>query len=269
MRRFTTYTLLITGILCLLGNSSFAQIPVPNISIGMEETSDPAKLSTALQIVFLLTILSLAPAILILTTCFTRIIVVFSFLRNALSTQQLPPNQILIGLALFITFVIMAPTWHEMNRTAIQPYVRGEIQAQRVTELINGEEVERIIPSYEVAFTRALLPLREFMFKQTGESEMALFIILAKMPRPKSRDDVPTHLLVPAFVISELKKAFQIGFIIFIPFIIIDMVVASVLMSMGMLMLPPMMISLPFKLLLFVLVDGWYLLVESLATPFL
>jgi flagellar biosynthetic protein FliP len=156
-----------------------------------------------------------------------------------------------------------------MNRTAIQPYVRGEIQAQRITELINGEEVERVVPAYEVAFTRALLPLREFMFKQTGESEIALFMKLAKMPRPTSRDDIPTHLLIPAFVTSELKKAFQIGFIIFLPFIIIDMVVASVLMSMGMLMLPPMMISLPFKLLLFVLVDGWYLLVESLARPFL
>ena len=193
----------------------------------------------------LITLLSLAPALLIMVTCFTRIIVVFSFLRNALATQPMPPNQVLIGLALFLTFFIMAPTWQEINQNALQPYIRGEI-------------------TQDSAFERGMEPLRDFMFKQTRENDLALFVSFADIPQPETYDDIPNHVLIPAFIISELKTAFQIGFVLFIPFLVIDMVIASTLMSMGMLMLPPMMISLPFKILLFIMVDGWSLLVRSL-----
>jgi flagellar biosynthesis protein FliP len=205
--------------------------------------------STSLQILLLLTVLSIAPAILILMTSFTRIIIVLSFVRNALGTQMLPPNQVIIGLALFLTFFVMAPTWNEVNTQALQPYLKSQItQAQ--------------------ALDKAELPLRDFMFKQTREKDLELFVGLAKMERPKTYGDIPTYVLIPSFVISELKTAFQMGFAIFIPFMIIDMIVSSVLMSMGMMMLPPMMVSLPFKLLLFVLVDGWHLVVQSLVTSF-
>lgn len=204
---------------------------------------------TSLQILLLLTVLSLAPAILMLMTSFTRIIIVLSFVRNALGTQQLPPNQVLIGLALFLTFFVMEPTWNQINTNAVQPYLKNQITQ---TE----------------AMTKAEEPLRVFMFKQTREKDLELFVGLSKMERPKTYRDVPTYVLIPAFVISELKTAFQMGFAIFIPFIVIDMIVSSTLMSVGMMMLPPMMISLPFKLLLFVLVDGWHLVVQSLVTSF-
>ncbi len=225
--------------------SAAQTIPVPSINIGVGNANSPKDLAVSLQILFLLTILSLAPAILVMTTSFTRIIVVLSFMRSALATQQTPPNQVIIGMALFLTFFIMAPTWSEINRDALQPYMQAKI-------------------SQEQASSNAVKPLRDFMFKQTRDKDLALFVKLAKTERPKTYDDVPTLVLVPAFVISELKTAFQIGFILFIPFIVIDMVVASSLMSMGMLMLPPMMISLPFKILLFVMVDGWHLLARSL-----
>lgn len=205
--------------------------------------------STSLQILLLLTVLSLAPAILMLMTSFTRIIIVLSFVRNALGTQQLPPNQVLVGLALFLTFFIMEPTWNQINTNAVQPYLKNQITQ---TE----------------AITKAEEPLRSFMFKQTREKDLELFVGLSKMERPKTYHDVPTYVLIPAFVISELKTAFQMGFAIFIPFMVIDMIVSSTLMSIGMMMLPPMMISLPFKLLLFVLVDGWHLVVQSLVTSF-
>ncbi|HEY8910328.1 MAG TPA: flagellar type III secretion system pore protein FliP [Desulfosporosinus sp.] len=204
---------------------------------------------STLQILMLMTVLSLAPAILMLMTSFTRIIIVLSFVRNALGTQQLPPNQVMAGLALFLTFFVMAPTWNQINTTAIQPYMKNQITQ---TE----------------ALTKAEEPLRMFMFKQTREKDLELFVGLAKMERPKTYREVPTYVLIPAFVISELKTAFQMGFAIFIPFIVIDMIVSSTLMSVGMMMLPPMMISLPFKLLLFVLVDGWHLVVQSLVTSF-
>ncbi|MCO1601300.1 flagellar type III secretion system pore protein FliP [Desulfosporosinus nitroreducens] len=204
---------------------------------------------TSLQILMLLTVLSLAPAILMMMTSFTRIIIVLSFVRNALGTQQLPPNQVLVGISLFLTFFIMAPTWNEINTNAIQPYMQNQITQ---TEAID----------------RAEEPLRIFMFRQTREKDLELFVGLSKMEQPKTYRDVPTYVLIPAFVISELKTAFQMGFAIFIPFIVIDMIVSSTLMSIGMMMLPPMMISLPFKLLLFVLVDGWHLVVESLVTSF-
>lgn len=219
-----------------------------SLNLDLGNTSAQQTGST-LQILLLMTVLSLAPAILMLMTSFTRIIIVLSFVRNALGTQQLPPNQVLVGLALFLTFFIMQPTWNQINTDAIQPYLKSQI-------------------SQTEALTKAEEPLRNFMFKQTREKDLELFVGLSKMERPKTYHDVPTYVLIPAFVISELKTAFQMGFAIFIPFIVIDMIVSSTLMSIGMMMLPPMMISLPFKLLLFVLVDGWHLVVQSLVTSF-
>ena len=210
----------------------------------------PEQLPTSLSIVFLITILSLAPAILIMTTSFTRIIVVFGFLRQAMATQQSPPNQILVGLALILTFFIMMPTYQRVNDEAIQPYLSVEI-----TEPMN-------------ALDAALGPIREFMFKQVNPKDLALFIQIAKLPRPETPDDVPTHVLMPGFILSELRYAFYIGFTIYIPFLIIDMMVASTLMSMGMMMLPPIFVSLPFKIIMFVLADGWYHLVGSLVESF-
>ena len=204
---------------------------------------------TSLQVLLLLTVLSLAPAILMMMTSFTRIIIVLSFVRNALGTQQLPPNQVMVGLALFLTSFVMMPTFTEINTKAVQPYMNNQITQTQ-------------------ALAKAEEPLRTFMFRQTREKDLELFVGLSKMERPKTYHDVPTYVLIPAFVISELKTAFQMGFAIFIPFIVIDMIVSSTLMSIGMMMLPPMMISLPFKLLLFVLVDGWHLVVESLVTSF-
>jgi flagellar biosynthetic protein FliP len=196
-----------------------------------------------------MTVLTLAPAILIMMTSFTRLIVVFSFLRQALGTQQMPPNQLLVGLALFLSFFIMSPALTEINQNSLQPYLAGTI-------------------SQEQALTAGLSPLRRFMFNQTRGKDLALFTKLAKMETPKTRADVPTMVLIPAFVISELKTAFQIGFILYLPFLVIDMVAASVLMAMGMMMLPPVVISLPFKLMIFVLVDGWELIVGSLVRSF-
>lgn len=222
---------------------------IPNISLQFGGEDNPDALSTTLQLILLLTVLSLAPAIVILLTSFTRIIVVLSFLRSSLATNQMPPNQILIGLALFLTFFVMAPTLQEVNREAIQPLLQGEI---------NQTE----------AYTNGMAPIRTFMFEQTREKDLALFVKMAGLERPRNFDDIPNYVLIPSFIISELKTAFQIGFIIFVPFLIIDMVVASALMSMGMMMLPPMMISLPFKILLFVLVDGWNLVIQSLLQSF-
>ncbi|NGP44114.1 flagellar type III secretion system pore protein FliP [Bacillaceae bacterium SIJ1] len=206
-------------------------------------------ISTSLQLLLLLTVLSFLPAILILMTCFTRIVIVLGFVRTSLATQQMPPTQVLIGLALFLTFFVMAPTFSEINDQALQPMLAGELTA-------------------EEAFDEATLPLKEFMAEHTRQKDLALFLGYSGAERPESIEAIPLTSLVPAFAISELKTAFQIGFMIFIPFLVIDMVVASVLMSMGMMMLPPVMISLPFKILLFVLVDGWYLIVKSLLTSY-
>lgn len=225
------------------------QLPSVNLQVGGEDVAGPQGISSALQLVMLLTVLSLAPAILIMLTSFTRIIVVLSFIRSSLATQQMPPNQILIGLALFLTFFIMAPVLQQVNSDALQPFMEGQIDQQ-------------------TAFSKGMEPLRGFMIKQTREKDLALFVNLSKMERPRNFDDIPNHVLIPSFIISELKTAFQIGFIIFIPFLVIDMVVASALMSMGMMMLPPMMISMPFKILLFVLVDGWDLVIQSLILSF-
>lgn len=226
-----------------------APLALPKLGLEVGSSDKPQDVALSLQILALLTVLTLAPAILILMTSFTRIIVVFSFLRNALATQQMPPNQVLIGLALFLTFFTMAPVWNEINQNALQPYLNEQI-------------------NQETAFQKAASPLREFMLKQTREKDLALFVNLSETPKPNGPEDIPIYAIVPAFAISELKTAFQIGFILYIPFIIIDMVVASTLMSMGMMMLPPMMISLPFKLLLFILVDGWNLVVQSLIMSF-
>jgi flagellar biosynthetic protein FliP len=205
--------------------------------------------STAIQVLVVMTVLSLAPSILIMMTGFTRILIVMGFVRNALGTPSMPPNQVLVGLSMFLTLFVMFPTFSAINRTAVKPY-----QEHKITQ--------------QVALDKASKPLREFMFKQVDQQDLALFVRLADEKRPDTRADVPTHVLIPAFLISELKTAFQIGFLIFVPFLIIDMVVASTLMSMGMIMLPPVMISLPFKILLFVLVDGWGLTIQSLVASF-
>lgn len=226
------------------------QLPDINFQIsGSEDNTEGEDLVLSLQILLLLTVLTLAPALMVMVTSFTRIIVVLSLMRIALATRRMPPNQVLIGLALFLTVFIMAPVWQDINHNALQPYLNDEINT-------------------DTAFNRAVQPIRGFMFKQTRERDLALFVDMAKLERPENKDDIPLHVLIPAFVLSELKTAFQIGFMIYVPFLMIDMVVASTLMSMGMLMLPPIMISLPFKLLLFVLVDGWYLVIESLIKTF-
>lgn len=241
-----TAVIALGGIFLAKSSALAAQnIPIPSINIGVGNANNPKEMATSLQILLLLTVLSLAPSILIMMTSFTRVVIVLSFMRNALATQQTPPNQVIVGLALFLTFFIMAPTWNQINKDAIQPYMNSKI-------------------TQEQAYTKAIKPIREFMFKQTRDNDLALFVKLSNLQRPKNYDDIPTYVLIPSFVISELKTAFQIGFVLFIPFIVIDMIVASSLMSMGMLMLPPMMISLPFKILLFVMVDGWHLLIRSL-----
>ena len=221
-------------------------LPQLQLQFGDDEAANGLPLT--LKIVLLMTVLSLAPALAVLTTCFTRIVVVFAFLKQAVGQQQMPPNQVLIGLALFLTVFVMAPVWNEVNETAVAPLMREEI-----------DESE--------AWKRAVRPMREFMFQHTREKDLGLFVSLAGQSA-STLPEVPTYVVVPAFVVSELTTAFQIGFLLFVPFLVIDMIVASVLMSMGMMMLPPVMISMPFKVLLFVLVDGWYLVTQSLVASF-
>lgn len=212
-------------------------------------TQDPQNVGTAIQLLLLITVLSLAPAVLIMVTSFTRIIVVLSLVRNAIGIPQLPPNQVLIGMGLFLTAFVMAPAIKTINNEAVQPYLNGTITQQE-------------------AFDRGEAPLRSFMLKQTREQDIGLFLKLSGSDKPENVDDLPTYLLVPAFTISELKTAFQMGFVMFVPFLIIDLIISSALLSMGMMMLPPVIVSLPFKILLFVLVDGWYLIVGSLVGSF-
>ena len=221
----------------------------PKISVGVESAEDPDDLSMALQIVLMLTVLTLAPSILVMMTSFIRIAVVLSFLRQAIGTNQMPPNQLIVALALILTFFIMAPVGNQAYENGLKPYLDGEINR-------------------DVAFDKGMEPIRNFMLKQVSEKDLGLFVKLSGMEQPKNKNDIPTRLLIPSFVLSELRTAFQIAFVIFIPFLIIDMVVASVLMSMGMLMLPPIMVALPFKILLFVLVDGWYLIAKALVESF-
>lgn len=224
-------------------------VSVPNLSLSLGSSGDPTKLVSVIQILLLLTVLATAPALLMMVTSFTRVVVVLSFVRRAIGTQTTPPNQVLIALSLFLTVFIMAPVWQSINANALQPYLDKQIG--------QGE-----------AFRRAMSPVRAFMLHQTREKDLALFVEMDKLAPPRTPDDIPTTVLIPAFAISELRTAFEIGFLIYVPFLILDMVIASVLMSMGMLMLPPTIISLPFKLLLFVLVDGWYLIVGSLVRSF-
>ena len=222
-------------------------IPIPRLDI--ETAQSPEDVVDSMEILGILTILALAPSILIMMTSFTRIIIVLAFVRNALGTQQTPPNQVLIGLALFLTFFVMSPIATQVNRQAVQPYLDGRIDQ-------------------EAAVDRAMEPIREFMLRQTRNKDLSLFFELSGRDQVETPHDIPTHILIPAFITSELKTAFQIGFLIYIPFIVIDMVVASTLMSMGMMMLPPVMISLPIKILLFILVDGWDLVIKNLVAGF-
>lgn len=232
-----------------IGEKLQAQIAYPSINMGFKTTDNPTEVVSAIKIILMLTVLTLAPAILIMMTSFTRIIVVLSFLRQALGVQQLPPNQLLVGLALFLTAFIMKPAFEEINANALKPYMDGTL-------------------SQSVALDNALKPLRMFMFKQTRNEDLSLFVRLSKSEAPKSLAEVSTFVLVPSFIISELKTSFQIGFMLFLPFLVIDIVVSSVLMAMGMMMLPPVVISLPLKIMLFVLVDGWSLTIGALVKSF-
>ena len=235
-------------LLLLMPHTSWAA-DIPTLSLSLGDSNDPNDWFTGLKILAFMTILTLAPSILVMMTSFTRIVVVFAFLRQALGTQQSPPTQILIGLALFMTMFIMMPVWNKIDAEAIQPYLAEDI-------------------NQSVAFDRALAPIRSFMLKQTREDDLLLFLNAAHIKKPQTADDTPMYVLIPSFVISELRTAFEIGFLIYIPFVVLDLVVASVLMSMGMMMLPPVMISLPLKIILFVLIDGWHLITGALLQSF-
>ncbi|EPP1572871.1 flagellar type III secretion system pore protein FliP [Campylobacter lari] len=232
--------------LALLG----AEATIPTVNLSLSAPNSPQQLVTTLNIVIVLTILALAPTIIFVMTSFLRLVVVFSFLRTALGTQTMPPNTILITLALILTFFIMEPVATKSYNEGIKPYIAEQI-------------------GYEEAFAKGVKPFKDFMLKNTREKDLALFYRIRNLENPKTIDDVPLTVLVPAFMISELKTAFEIGFLLFLPFLVIDMVVSSVLMAMGMMMLPPVMISMPFKLLIFVLVDGWNLLIQNLVKSFL
>lgn len=249
-KRFILTTIILFLIILMIPQITFAQPLTDTISQLFNSDGEPQATVDTVKLLIMLTVLSLAPSFLILTTCFTRIVVVLSFLRNALGTQQAPPNQILIGLALFLTFFVMQPTYSRVMDEAVTPFLQDSI---------NQEE----------AMDRAIVPMKEFMLKETREKDLALFLRASGSDNVENPMDLSMTTVVPAFALSELRTAFSIGFIIYIPFLVIDMVVASILMSMGMFMLPPVMISLPFKILLFVLVDGWYLVVESLIKSFI
>ncbi|MBD3165430.1 flagellar type III secretion system pore protein FliP [bacterium] len=239
-----------TSVLLLFTLPATAQTPaIPRVTMGVDTVENPQDLAITLQVLLLLTILTLAPSILVMMTSFIRLVVAFHFLRQALGTQNLPPNQVLVGLVLFLTIFIMSPVITDIYDNAWLPYSRQEI-------------------TLEQGWERAQDPLRDFMLAHTREKDLQVFVQIADLQQPATPDDLPMRVIIPGFIISELRVGFQIGFLIYMPMLIIDMVVASVLMSMGMMMLPPMMISLPFKLLLFVLVDGWYLVVQSLVESF-
>ena len=222
---------------------------IPSVTLSVANAQDPGEVNTALQVLFLITILALAPSILIMMTAFVRIIIVLSFLRRALGTQTLPPDQLMVGLALFMTLFVMMPVLTEINNTALQPYIAEDIQFREAVDI-------------------AVVPIRNFMLRQVSERDVALFVRISRTPPPRTVEDLPLTVIIPAFITSELKTGFIIGFILFIPFLVIDMVVASVLLSMGMMMLPPAMISMPFKIILFVMVDGWHLIVRQLIVSF-
>lgn len=229
-------------------SSLFAQV-LPKVTLGLAQGDKPADTVVALQVLFLITVLALAPSIIMMATSFVRIIIVLSFLRRAIGTQTLPPDQVMVGLALFLTFFIMTPTLTRINDEALQPYIQEKI-------------------SFDEAVKKAEVPIRNFMLRQVSENDVALFVRISRMPPPRNVDDLPLTVILPAFITGELKAGFIIGFILFIPFLVIDMIVASVLLSMGMMMLPPVMISMPFKIILFVLIDGWHLIVKQLVLSF-
>jgi flagellar biosynthesis protein FliP len=225
------------------------EFTAPGVTLNINPTGQPKEVSSGVQLLILMTVLSLAPSIIILATSFTRIVIVLSLLRNALGTPSAPPSQVIIGLSLLLTFFSMAPVYNKINDTAIKPYLANAMDQ-------------------ETALTTAMEPIRDFMFRQTRDKDIELFLAMNEQERPKVKEDISTVVLLPAFVISELKTAFTMGFVIYVPFLIIDMVVSSVLLSMGMMMMPPSLISLPFKLLLFVMVDGWYMITQSLLLSF-
>jgi flagellar biosynthetic protein FliP len=253
-RRTVTRALLLVSLLLLLLTvtscvAADGTVTTPNVGLGTQASTQPSGAATGVQLLVLLTVLSLAPALLIMVTSFTRIIIVLSLVRNAVGVPQLPPNQVLLGIGFLLTVFIMAPVWTTVNRDALQPYLAGTITQSE-------------------AVKKAESPVRTFMLAQTREKDLELFVSLSQDSKPASVADVPTYVIIPGFILSELKTAFQMGFIIFVPFLIIDIVVSSALLSMGMMMLPPVVVSLPFKILLFVLVDGWSLIIGSLVTSF-
>lgn len=243
MKRFALVVALLLTVLPALAQT------LPTVSLQFDSNPDPAKTVTTLQIVGLMTLLAVAPALVLMMTSFTRIVIVFHFLRQAMGAAQVPPAQLMIGLALILTFYIMSPALNEANTKALQPYMRGEIEQK-------------------VAWEEAAKPFKDFMMRQVREKDLALFAQMASDSAPANAGEISMAVLLPAYVVSELRIAFQIGFVIYLPFLIIDMVVSSVLLAMGMMMLPPVTVSLPFKILLFVMVDGWYLLVQSLVASF-
>ncbi|MHB8905385.1 MAG: flagellar type III secretion system pore protein FliP [Melioribacteraceae bacterium] len=248
------FLVIIAALFIFFTADSFAQqksvsIPFPKINLDVGTAQNGNDVSVTLQILLLMTVLSLAPSIVIMTTAYLRIIIVLHFLKSALGTQQMPPSQLLAGVALFITFFIMAPTWNKVNEEALKPLMANKINV-------------------EDAYNKGIEPIRQFMFKQTRDEDLELFIGLSNQPRPANRNEVSTIILIPSFVLSELRAGFIMGFFLFIPFIMVDMIISSILMSMGMMMMPPMMISLPFKILLFILVDGWNLIIGSLVRSF-
>ena len=249
MVRYARISALALLIFATLAPDLLAETKIPSINIDLYETDDPSEVVPAIKIVVLMTILAVAPAILLMMTSFTRILIVLSFVRQALGTQTMPPNQVILGLTLFLTFFTMAPVFDQITDRALNPYLAKAItQEQALEELIR--------------------PVRSFMLAETRKNDLGMFMSIAKLPKPDSVEEIPMRLLMPAFLVSEIKTAFQIGFLVYIPFLIIDMVVSSILMAMGMMMLPPTVVSLPFKLVLFVLVDGWTLIVDSLVKSF-
>lgn len=252
MRFLLLFLVLLTSLILTNGDLLAQQntpVPLPKIGIDVGTADSPEDVSVTIQILILMTVLSLAPSILIMTTSYLRIIIVFHFLKSALGTQQVPPSQMLAGLALFITFFVMAPTWNKVNDQALKPFMEKKL-------------------TLDAAYDKGVEPIREFMFRNVRDEDLELFVGLANLKRPNNKHELPTYVLVPAFAISELRAGFIIGFFLFIPFLMIDMIVGSVLMSMGMMMLPPMLVSLPFKILLFVLVDGWNLIIGSVVRSF-
>ncbi len=250
LRHPSRKALLLLAVTLILGLLASGCTTAPGVSLTLDpQAAEPQQVTSGVKLLVLMTVLSLAPAVLILATSFTRIVIVLSMLRSAIGTPSVPPNQVIIGLSLLLTFFIMAPVYKQMDETAIQPFLAEQI-----------DQAE--------AFDRVEKPIREFMFRQTREKDIKLFLELGHQSQPVTLDDIPTVSLFPAFVISELRTAFSMGFVIYLPFLVIDLVVSSILLSMGMMMLPPSLVSLPFKLLLFVMVDGWYLIVRSLILSF-